>query len=64
MNFSQAVILFFAALLAGAINAVAGGGSYSCRYRCGALDAAAAKALIHHIEAVGRDAGNASWIGA
>ncbi len=44
----------------GRVVTVAGSGSYSCRYRCGALDATAARALVHQIKAIGRDSGNAS----
>jgi hypothetical protein len=44
----------------GRVVTLAGGGTYSCRYRCGALDATAAKAMVHQIEAVGREAGSAS----
>lgn len=40
----------------GGIVTVAPGGRYSFRYRCGALDAAGAKALARHIEATGRAA--------
>ena len=44
----------------GRVVTVAGGGAYSCRYRCGALSATAAKAIVHHVEAVGRETGSAS----
>ncbi|HEU4826599.1 MAG TPA: DUF4432 family protein [Dongiaceae bacterium] len=44
----------------GRVVTVAGGGRYSCRYRCGALDPAAAEALSHRIEATGCDTGNDS----
>ena len=44
----------------GRVVTLAGGGVYSCRYRCGALDAAGAGALARHIETLKADTGNAS----
>jgi hypothetical protein len=43
----------------GRVVTLQGGGAFSCRYRCGALDATAAGALVRHIETIGRDAGKA-----
>ncbi|MDQ7250365.1 DUF4432 family protein [Dongia sedimenti] len=38
----------------GRVVSVPPGGSYACRYRCGALDAAGARSLARHIELTGR----------
>lgn len=41
----------------GRVVTLAGSDEYSCRYRCGALDAAGAMALSRHIDTLTRDAG-------
>ena len=41
----------------GRVVTLAGGGTYSCRYRCGALDAAGAAALAGHIARLKPSAG-------
>ncbi len=59
------VFEFTAEKAKGRVVTLAGGGTYFCRYRCGALGATAAKTMVHQIEAVGieavgRETGSAS----